>query len=39
MRGFTKGLSARLAASIPAAALLVTTYELVKRLSLKEDNS
>lgn len=35
--GITKGLSARLASTIPTAAIMVTTYEYVKRLSLKDN--
>ena len=34
-RGLYKGLSARLTASIPVSALLVISYEWVKRVSLK----
>ena len=36
IRGITKGLSARLASSIPTAAIMVTSYEWVKRTSLKQ---
>lgn len=36
IRGVTKGLSARLGASIPTAAIMVTSYEWVKRTSLKQ---
>jgi solute carrier family 25 protein 44 len=35
--GITKGLSARLASSLPTAAIMVTTYEWAKRASLKEN--
>ena len=35
VRGIYKGLSARLAASLPVSAIMVTAYEWVKRLSLK----